>query len=314
MKQVYNPISGQYDLVGSGGVITGTINRIPFFDSATSISDSYLIQTPTGILIDAGKLILSSGNGVGSYSYIDLQDSYLDISIPSAGNSQIYLDANLTNIAGKEINGLSIVTNAANPSSQHIITIVPKSVSNKVKSALNDGNAFINGIGTFKANVKNSVIIANGINPMSVLSLYAKTDSTVYLNQLGYGFTGVNETIVGFTFPTASNSILFPNASGTLALTSQLTNEANILGGQSGVVAQLNTNYIVEFTGNGTYNLMDITLTTVKVLRIFAGVGTTVSIVPNGVNLINDVNAPISVIANTMVTLRKFSTGWRSGD
>ncbi len=70
--------------------------------------------------------------------------------------------------------------------------------------------------------VVNSVILGG-------TGLYATSDDTAYVNQLGYGTNGTDETLVSFTTPTGSNSILFPDASGTLALLSDITPVNNIL-------------------------------------------------------------------------------------
>jgi hypothetical protein len=172
------------------------------------------------------------------------------------------------------------------------------SATNNITINVTDSNDRINGATSF-------VMASNGSSLLITVTGNNDFVASGTANGGGGGISG-SGTIGKFAMWTGANAV------GDASYVP--TNEATILAAQSGVVAQLNTKYIVEFTGSGTYNLMSLASTTLNLVRLFAGVGATITVVPNATDLINDVNANISVLPNTMVTLRKFATGWRSGD
>lgn len=126
------------------------------------------------------------------------------------------------------------------------------------------GNA-TNGAGGYVSIVSGSAVTGNG----GALSLTAAggsvTNGLMLFTQLdgNYSFMplgGTNQQILSFQFDTSSHTFEFPNTSGTVALTSDISGQSRSVGRTSGstsALAATNTDYVYIITGAHTVTMPD---------------------------------------------------------
>ncbi len=211
------------------GSMINFVTDLDFTLGGVSPDDNIITFDADGMLLEATKYIRSSG----STTILDLQDAYFDLNNDATYNTAwIYGDATSNSIffdnsgVYLEVYKAQIGTSAAKIVTGNIgidldftlanILLMETDTVSRVFNGLNNNFLWLNASGTFDANITRSVILSGE-------GMYAISNDTAYIPRIGYGTNGTDETLVSFTAPTGTNSILFQNASGTLAFLSDIS-------------------------------------------------------------------------------------------